>query len=229
MDDTETRRKELIKALSAEIQALSGRLEVLDLLADIASIHWLEDLPPYEEAALGDRIHSVFGRLMMPLEKERRGYSTTSTREILDRLHKIMRRVVVPLVDDGYVNLDVPLRGLELDEPRLEWQAIVRNGVVAINSVWGISEPKPRQLYTDWITPLFHELVLPGVPFRFARCPQCKRVFLPGKNQRFCSANCQTAANREHRREYMREYLKDRRRKGSAKRAKSSRKVKGTL
>ena len=47
--------------------------------------------------------------------------------------------------------------------------------------------------------------------FPFARCQQCPTIFVPVKNQKFCSAQCSRQAGAKPRRDYMRGYMRERR------------------
>jgi hypothetical protein len=52
--------------------------------------------------------------------------------------------------------------------------------------------------------------------FPFARCLMCENIFVPGKNQKYCSKPCATKALAPWKARYMKNYMSDRRRKERA-------------
>jgi hypothetical protein len=54
-------------------------------------------------------------------------------------------------------------------------------------------------------------------PFPFGRCKQCKRIYVPNKNQRYCGKACLTTAVQPWKNAYQKKLMRQRRKEGKAK------------
>lgn len=129
------------------------------------------------------------------------------------RLHSLSQRAIVPLVNDRNPDAADFFDELE-DERRFSWRLQVLNGEVGIerwerkDGDWELCELDGNRSLADLVmlyaTP-------GGLGFPFQLCPNCRRVFVVEKNQRYCSPNCYRDGTRDRRRKYQRELMRGRR------------------
>jgi hypothetical protein len=125
--------------------------------------------------------------------------------EILVHVHGVIRSVINGLL----AGLDIligPLSRFDRSVLKLDRKTwIVRR--------WFKEESIRDELIAEFI-PIIQQS---SFPFPFRRCPVCFVVFVPGKNQKYCTPTCTAkgteAARKDARKEYMRGYMAKRRKK----------------
>jgi hypothetical protein len=68
----------------------------------------------------------------------------------------------------------------------------------------------PPRSFATWIFTSLLE-VIQADPFPFDRCSICDDIFVPGKNQKYCSKPCATKALAPWKKRYMKDYMADKR------------------
>jgi len=74
---------------------------------------------------------------------------------------------------------------------------------------------EPQELITGTLFAGLQRVIILADHFLFSRCAECKKVFVPAKNQKYCSKSCATKALAPSKRKYMREYMRERRKYGN--------------
>ena len=156
------------------------------------------------DAVRAQLIHSVFTRMKASdfskdkrLEKSWGGPDMPGPWPMIAEGHPWARKLINDLLDNGEVDVEefeknVTERGWrswkwQLDKDSHRVEAIpVANG----------------QLFDG-----LREVILAD-PFPFDRCPICKAVFVPNKNQKYCGKACATKALAPWKAKYMKDYMR---------------------
>lgn len=130
---------------------------------------------------------------------------------VLHDLHQDSK-MISDLLDTGKTELDPIKQGTILTLDR-ESRTITEEG----------KDPNPQ---TEMLVDLVRIIRFKNFPF--LRCPTCSTIFVPVKNQRFCTAKCSQTAKAEtqpeKKKDYMRDYMKrwrEKKNKSTKKRRKS--------
>jgi hypothetical protein len=200
-----------------------------EFFARLASLPQLDGIPTsYAAKLLEDMLqlgyrwlahdHSISARLreLNPLLSEGElsaenieGFKQSLKFVALHELHRHARELIGGLLDGRYLD---PSRMGPLKRTIIRLDPV--SGRIAVQA--NASDPDPQ---AEMLVDLVRLIALDNSRFPFARCPVCPTIFVPMKNQKFCSADCLRRANAETRpqkkREYMRDYMRKRRSKQS--------------
>src|SRR5262245_39085259 len=184
------------RALLTELQqawfvCVRGVSTVFRLVSRKGTLHWVDQLDGQIRFAADPQVQAAWGiRTPVPFAWE-----------VLLRVHPWARTLITTLVDGKEVALR-PLGQFEgtilqfhestgTVQEQFEGSLLRNEPIVALGQVLRRTTPS------------------------FRRCPYCRTVFVPGKNQKFCSSVCTAkgteAARKDERRGYMRLYMAARR------------------
>ncbi len=177
---------------------------VLDFCAAVASVESLARLSPGQRLIFEEELAKIAG-----------GGASERKRE-LERLHRWLRKLIVPLVDHELAVKQTPHGYLApLEVPGAPSAADYLDAVAGSRAIWRVYVALGRiQLGVEGrnevdtgprVEDLIWRLLLPGAELPFGRCVTCQRIFTISKRpQSYCSAGCAAKSDPERRREQVR-------------------------
>jgi hypothetical protein len=168
---------------------------------ELVRFPWLRTL-----SSVRERLGKVNPSLAGVGEEELRRFRNTFSSVAFHDIHRYARNLINGLVNNAEFDLTFH-RPLD--------RIILRLDTKSQRVIENFKDPDPQD---EMILDLLDLLRQPNFPFR--RCLVCKIIFVPVKNQRYCSPACTYKGTEQARKEqkaiYMRDYMRKRRRKATA-------------
>ncbi len=170
-------------------------VDALNLYADLATIEAVDQLSFGEHHVLLERLKSAFpdAETGKPDDVEREVLSVGRRpkpdlllRERLEHLHSLCQRYITAPLDGAPISGQFAFR---LSDDGRRWLPV-----------------KLKSYDSTYAATLMQSVAPTNGTFPFRRCPECRRVFVPRReNQKFCTPTCTAAANERLRRDHRRE------------------------
>jgi hypothetical protein len=200
MHSQDRKRAEFFARL-ASLPQLDGILTsvAIELIEDMLELSypWLAKDTLIREKLL--RLNPFLPDEALTAEKLRQFKETLSLVALHD-VHKYSRKLITELLDQGKTDLSSiePLQGT----------------VLVLDREAGTITEHPKEI--DPQNEMLVDLVrIIHQRFPFQRCPVCQTIFVPWRNQKYCSLKCANGSEeeREQKKTYMREYMRKRRKR----------------